>query len=84
VFDAVGMRQIAHLLGDFPGLGSVVYFGEYVAVDVNHGAVLDLSRLARKEKALTTKGTKVHEGIKFPSCTFVPLVVKALTGIASA
>jgi hypothetical protein len=32
------VRQVAHLLGDLPVLGSIVYFGEDVAVDINHSA----------------------------------------------
>jgi hypothetical protein len=52
VFDAVGMRQIAHLLGDFPGLGSVVYLGEDMAVDVNHGDFVRFKQNCGERKSL--------------------------------
>ena len=36
VLNAIGSRHAAHFFGHVPGFGAVIYFGEDVAVNVDH------------------------------------------------
>jgi hypothetical protein len=43
--NAIRRGHAAHLNGDFPGLGTVVNFGQKMAVDVDHETIFDWSKL---------------------------------------
>jgi hypothetical protein len=43
--NAVRRSHAAHFNGDVPGLGTVVDFGQKMAVDVDHETIFDWSKL---------------------------------------
>jgi len=73
--DPIGNCHVAHLDGDVPGFGAVIYFGQDVAVDIEHVASLD----SRPENRMKFVPTGRRLGAKNCWASYLPLALQLVT-----